>query len=244
MPKPRIYLDQPLATDERIALPEAAFRHLVQVLRLAAGESLVLFNGRGGEYEATLETVGKRDAQVRVGAHRTVDRESALRITLAQGISKGERMDWCVQKATETGVARIVPLVTEHCVVKLDAERWTRKHEHWQGVATSAAEQSGRTRVPAIEPVAAFSAYLKHVPAGALKVILDPDVESTLADIKPARDIVLLIGPEGGFSPAELQQAQQAGFTPLRLGPRILRTETAATVAMTVLQTLWGDLKC
>lgn len=244
MPKSRIYLEQTLATGERAVLPEAAFRHVVQVLRLEVGEPLMLFNNQGGEYEAVLEVIGKREAHVRVGAHQVVNRESALNITLIQGISKGERMDWCVQKATEIGVAGVVPVVTEHGAVKLDAERWARKREHWQGVVTSAAEQSGRTRVPNVAPVADFQTALKQTPADALKLILDPDVESTLDSIKPSQNVVLLIGPEGGFSPAELSQAKQAGFLPLRLGPRILRTETAATVAMTVLQTLWGDLKC
>lgn len=244
MPKPRIHIEQALVTGERAVLSESAFRHVVQVLRLEQGEALTLFNGYGGEYDATLEVIGKREAHVRVGAHHTTERESALAITLLQGISKGERMDWCVQKATETGVAAIVPVVTEYGAVKLDAERWARKREHWQGVVTAAAEQSGRTRVPPVAAVTDFSACLKTAAPGALKLILDPDVESTLEAVKPHPNVVLLIGPEGGFSPAELAQAKQAGFLPLRLGPRILRTETAATVAMTVLQTLWGDLKC
>lgn len=244
MAKTRIFVEQALVTGERAVLPEAAFRHVVQVLRLELGETLTLFNGQGGEYEAVLEVVGKREAHARVGAHRSINRESALRITLLQGISKGERMDWCVQKATEIGVAAIVPVVTEHGAVKLDTERWARKREHWQGVVTSAAEQSGRTVVPTVAAVADFQNALKQAPAEALKLILDPDVESTLEAVKPAQDVVLLIGPEGGFSASELSQARQAGFLPLRLGPRILRTETAATVAMTVLQTHWGDLKC
>lgn len=244
MPLPRIHVEQALVSGERAVLPEAAFRHVVQVLRLEPGDALTLFNGQGGEYDGVLEIIGKREAHVRVGAHRAIDRESPLRITLLQGISKGERMDWCVQKATETGVAAIVPVVSEYGAVKLDAERAARKREHWQGVVTAAAEQSGRTHVPSVAAVTDFSACLKTAAPAALKLILDPDVESSLAAVKPARDVVLLIGPEGGFSPAELALATQAGFLPLRLGPRILRTETAATVAMTVLQTLWGDLKC
>lgn len=242
MPKPRIHVEQTLATGERTVLPEAAFRHVVQVLRLEQGDALTLFNGQGGEYEGVLEIIGKREAHVRVGAHHAVNRESALNITLVQGISKGERMDWCVQKATETGVVTIVPVIMEFGAVKLDAERWAKKREHWQGVVTSAAEQSGRTRVPLVGPVADFQTALKQLPADALKLILDPDVESTLDSVKPNKEVALLIGPEGGFSPTELKLAQQAGCLPLRLGPRILRTETAATVAMTVLQTYWGDL--
>lgn len=241
MAEPRIHLPGPLATGATLSLPEPAFRHVVQVLRMRTGEALILFDGGGGEYEARLEAVGKREAQVRVGAFRDVNRESPLRVTLAQAVSKGERMDYTIQKAVELGVSEIVPLLSERSVVKLDAERWDKKLEHWRGIAASACEQSGRTQVPLVRPVAELPRWL-HEPSAGLRLVLAPGAGGALPDqLPPAAPVVLLVGPEGGFSEAELDLARRQGCRPLQLGPRTLRTETAGLAALAVLQARWGD---
>lgn len=243
MGTPRIFVPQSLTVGDRVQLPEPAFRHVVQVLRLAPGEGLTLFNSEGGEYEAVLDAAGKREAYARIERYRGTDRESPLNITLAQGVSKGERMDYSIQKAVELGVSEVMPLLTERCVVKLSAERWDRKLEHWQNIAISACEQCGRTRVPVVLPPSDLRDWLAQAPANAHKLVLDPDAEATLQHSDPGKNIVLLVGPEGGLSPMEIKLAELAGFRGLRLGPRLLRTETAGVVALSVLQAHWGDLK-
>ncbi len=243
MGNPRIFVSQTLKVGDRVQLPEGAFRHVVQVLRRAPGEGLTLFNGEGGEYEAVLDSAGKREAYARIERYRGTERESPLRITLAQGVSKGERMDYSIQKAVELGVSEVIPLMTERCVVKLSAERWDRKLEHWQNIAISACEQCGRTQVPGVLPPADLRDWLSQAPADAHKLVLDPDAEAALRQGNPGRRIVLLVGPEGGLSPVEIKLAELAGFRGLRLGPRLLRTETAGVVALSVLQAQWGDLK-
>lgn len=239
----RIYVDAPLAAGQTLTLPEGAMRHLVQVLRLQAGDEFIAFNGHGGEYTATLTQVGKREAAATLGAHKTVERESALRIVLAQCVSKGERMDYTLQKAVELGVSEIVPVVSERTVVRLDAERWQKKIEHWQGVIVGACEQSGRTRIPALHPVRNYAEHLAQDDASALRLTLDPLAERALGALaRPAGAVTLLVGPEGGLSAAEIAQAARAGYTGVRLGPRVLRTETAALVCLSNIQSLWGDL--
>lgn len=242
MSESRVYLDAQLETGASVDLPEGAFRHLIQVLRMQTGERLVVFNGRGGEYEAQLTTVAKRAASLSIGAFRTVKRESPLHLSLIQGVSKGERMDYSIQKAVELGVTRIVPVMTERCNVSLDRERQDKKLDHWRGVMISACEQSGRAVLPELAPVMKFNEWLASATIG-LRLMLDPLGACSLAAIElDAQPISLVIGPEGGLSPDELKLGALRGARGVRLGPRILRTETAGAVAMSVLQARFGDL--
>ncbi len=243
MSDPRVHVDAPLAEGAALELPEGPFRHLVQVLRMQAGEALVLFDGRGGEYAATLESVGKRAATVRIGAFHDVSRESPLELTLVQGISKGDRMDWTLQKAVELGVSAIVPVVTERCNVHLDREREARRIDHWRAVMISACEQSGRTRVPVLQPVAKLADWLGR-PGSSSRLILDPLATRGLVDAAShaSGPLSLVVGPEGGLSPEEIRLAQACGCVGVRIGPRILRTETAGVAALAILQAVAGDL--
>jgi len=239
---PRLYCDLPLSPGAEIVLPEAAARHAVTVLRLQPGDTLCLFNGEGGEYRASLIAVNKHAARVRVTEFRAIERESPLALTLALGISAGERMDYSLQKATELGVTAIQPLATERSVVKLAAERADKRLRHWQNVVIAACEQCGRNRVPVITPVQTLFGYLAQVDRGARLLILSPDAAAPLKTVARSAAAVLLIGAEGGFSQAEQEAAQASGFELVNLGPRILRTETAPVAALAALQTLWGDL--
>src|SRR5882724_441712 len=236
----RIFLDAELAAGGIIELPEGAARHLVQVLRLRQGDGFIAFNGRGGEFEASIESAGKREAVARVGAFRGVDRESPLNVTLAQCVSKGERMDYTVQKAAELGVSEIMPLTSTNSVVRLDGERWEKKLEHWRGVIVSACEQSGRTRLPRLHPVTPIENWLTQ--ASGLRLILAIGAQQSLRTMQaPKEPISLLAGPEGDFSEQEIQLALNNGFAPIAMGPRILRTETAGIAALAAIQALWGD---
>lgn len=239
---PRFYLPQPPETDQEQALPDALFRHAVQVLRLREGDALTLFDGQGREYPAALTMVARREARMRVGAAQVVNRESALPVTLLQAVGKGERMDWAVQKATELGVGRIVPVISERCNVQLDDTRWEKKQAHWQAVIIAACEQCGRNRLPQLDPPLAFDAALAAETA-ALRLLFDPEAGRGFADLPPPASVALLVGPEGGFSAAENQRAVQAGFTALRIGPRLLRMETAAATVVAAVQTRWGDMR-
>jgi 16S rRNA (uracil1498-N3)-methyltransferase len=237
----RIFLPVTLAERLELELPDTAFRHLVQVLRLRDGDRFVAFDGKGGEYAAELADVGKRRATVRIGDHDPVDRESPLDLRLAQCVSKGERMDYTLQKAVELGVTRITPLISERSVVRLDAERWEKKLEHWRGVIVSACEQSGRTRVPPLDPAVALPQWLAAGITGT-GVLLDPLGTAGIAELsRPEGPLTLLAGPEGGLSDPEIAAARRAGLTGLHLGPRVLRTETAAVSLLAALQASWGD---
>lgn len=243
MAKPRIFVDLPLNEGEKILLPEAQAHHLVQVLRLRIGEDLTLFNGKDGEFEAVLTSASKREVLAWLVRHHAVARESSLDITLGQCVSKGDRMDYTLQKAVELGVTRIVPLLSERSVVKLDAERWEKKMEHWRGVIVSSCEQSGRTCIPALDPVINLQHWLPKTSRESLKLTLAPGATQKLNQIDRAnRPITLLVGPEGGLSDAEIERSLKMGFEALSLGPRILRTETAGVAALAVLQSQWGDL--
>jgi len=242
MTEPRIFVDLELGEGDVVSLPEAACHHLVVVLRRVRDDRVTLFNGRGGEYGVTIESLAKKSVSVRVREFRNVERESPLSITLAQAVSKGERMDYTIQKAVELGVTAIQPLVTDHVVVRLNAERWERKLEHWQGVAVAACEQSGRTRVPTIAPVLDLRDWLNALPAGALKLVMAPGAGPAAKLKRRDEPVMLLVGPEGGLSDMELKLADLSGFVGLSLGPRILRTETAGMAALTMMQSLWGDL--
>lgn len=242
MSVPRIHVDMDLAEGSAITLPEAAYRHLVVVLRRVKGDPVTLFNGRGGEYGVVIESLAKRAVTVRVLEFRAADRESPLHITLGQAVSKGERMDYAIQKAVELGVTELQPLVTDHVVVKLNEERWARKLEHWQGVVVAACEQSGRTRLPKLLPVLDLRDWLNALPAATLKLKLSPAAPQAASLKHEGQPVALLVGPEGGLSDHEENLADISGFSGLSLGPRILRTETAGLVALAVVQSLWGDL--
>ena len=239
---PRFYLPFPLATGAIVPLNEHAFNHAVRVLRLKPGAPLVLFDGEGGAFAATLGEVGKREAWARVAEALPDAAEPPLRIVLAQGISRGEKMDHTVQKAVELGVAAIQPLFAERGGVGLSGERLTRKIQHWRGIVIGACEQCGRNRLPELREPLALAAWLTSSMAPGPCLLLDPLAEQGLRDLEPPTGaITLLIGPEGGLSPAEIAQARTVGFTGVRLGPRVLRTETAGMAALAALQALWGD---
>jgi 16S rRNA (uracil1498-N3)-methyltransferase len=241
----RIYFSGALLPGADLRLPPGQARHVARVLRLAQGDALVLFNGDGAEYDAVVTRAAGGEVTVQIGAARDGGRESALDILLGQGLSSGERMDYTVQKAVELGVTAIQPLAAGRSVVRLDAERAGKRVTHWQSVAISACEQCGRNRIPAIAPVASLDAWLtgKDMPGtGALRVLLSPQADARLRDLpRPGGGVVLLAGPEGGFTRDEEAAARAGGFTPVRLGPRVLRTETAAVAALAAMQALWGD---
>lgn len=222
-------------------LPESVHRHAVQVLRLKPGALIRLFDGQGVEFEAELTQVEKRQSRAQLIKPLQTNSESGLKITLLQGISRGERMDFAIQKAVELGVSTIVPVMTERCNVQLKQDRAQKRLEHWQGVLVSACEQSGRAFLPELTAVATLEDALTNC-NDPLKLVLDPRANQSFKDIEPPHTLSLLIGPEGGLSEAELDLAAQQGFTALQFGPRILRTETAAVAALAVVQALWGDL--
>lgn len=239
----RCHIEHPLALDQTLSLPEEAANHLVRVMRLREGDGCVLFNGDGHDYRATLVLVGKRDAQVRIDAVVAVDNESPLRITLLQGIARGEKMDLILQKATELGVAAIVPVNAERTEVKLDAARAEKRLAHWTSVVVAACGQSGRARVPTVAAPASLLEAARQMPVEALKLTLDPLGEHRLSTLPPAPGgVVIAIGPEGGWSPRDRQALGEAGFQGLQLGPRILRTETAGLAAIAAVQARLGDL--
>ncbi|HSD73990.1 MAG TPA: 16S rRNA (uracil(1498)-N(3))-methyltransferase [Steroidobacteraceae bacterium] len=237
----RIFVDEPLETGREQRLGAAAAAHVARVLRLGAGDELTVFDGRGGEYPATIIESRGTLLRVRIGTHRDLERESTLRITLAQGVSRGERMDWVVQKATELGVAAIVPLITERSVVRLDTRQAGKRRAHWRAIVVAACEQSGRNRLPEVLVPQTLAHWLETAPRDEPRLLLDPTASSGMRARGAMSAVTLLIGPEGGLSPAERSLAMQAGFNALRLGPRVLRTETAAIAALSALQALQGD---
>lgn len=240
----RIHVELPLSIGMELTLPVQAAEHVTRVLRMGVGDPLTLFNGDGHDYQAKLSQVGKRESLVRVEAAQPLGNESPLALTLAQGVARGEKMDLIVQKATELGVARIVPLLTERSEVKLDPARAEKRLAHWRAVAASACEQSGRARVPEIAPAVALTSWLGGLPDdGALRLALLPDGTQRAGALRfgPAGG-VLVVGPEGGLGVRDTSALAEAGFIGLQLGPRILRTETAGLAALAALQALHGDL--
>jgi 16S rRNA (uracil1498-N3)-methyltransferase len=239
----RIHADLPLAEGAELPLPPQAGEHVARVLRLAAGDPLVLFNGDGHDYSAIICALDKRQVTVRIQARQAVGNESPLPLTLAQGVARGEKMDLIVQKATELGVVRIVPLLTERSEVKLDASRAEKRWLHWRAVAASACEQSGRARLPEIVPALPLAQWLATLADdGALRLALLPEASRTSRELRfSARGGVLVVGPEGGLGERDVAALEAAGFDGLRLGPRILRTETAGIAALAALQALHGD---
>lgn len=238
---PRFYVDLPLSAGAQLDLPENVARH-VQVLRLQPGDPITLFNGQGGEYAAMVSQMGKRHVAVDIGEHDPLERESPLQLTIVQAISAAERMDYTMQKSAELGVTAIQPVISEYCQQRYSGERAEKRLEHWRGVAISACEQCGRTRVPDILPIQRYDAYLACPIAAELKLLLSP-TGAIRHDQLPLRvqRAAVLIGPEGGFSEREEALAITAGFTPLILGPRIYRTETVAPVIAALLQSRYGD---
>lgn len=242
---PRIFIADDLNEGTQVALPEQAATHITRVLRLSEGAPLVCFNGEGQDWAANIERVGKHGVIVRLDRARAAAGESPVPITLAQSVARGEKMDLILQKATELGVSEIVPLVSERTEVRLDEERAERRVEHWQRVVISACEQSGRAVVPIVHSPVAIAAYAEQVQREAgLKLALHPDPQArAIGELDaPAQGVLLAVGPEGGFSERDLDALALADFTRLRLGPRILRTETAGLAALAVLQARWGDL--
>ncbi|BCT92730.1 ribosomal RNA small subunit methyltransferase E [Lysobacter helvus] len=240
----RVFVDLPLAAGVRVALPDDAANHLVRVLRMQEGDACVLFNGDGREFPATLLAANKRGVEAEVGAPRDVGNESPLRLALVQGIARGEKMDLILQKATELGIAAVHPVQSDRSEVKLDAERAAKRLAHWRCVVVSACEQSGRARVPEVFAAQPLQAALTGLDAQAAKFLLDPEATTSIATIEALRgDVVLAIGPEGGWSDRDRQALHGAGFVGLRLGPRILRTETAGLAAIAAMQARFGDLR-
>ncbi len=240
----RIYTPAPLAPGSEILLPAQAGEHLTRVLRLEPGAAFTLFNGLGGEYSATLVAGNGKQVMARVLDHLPAERESPLEVTLLQGVARGERMDFIVQKSTELGVMRIVPVLCERSIVKLDVKQRARKREHWQAISISACEQSGRNRMPEVSEPAALGDALTALITGGLRCLLAADGEESLASAAARaapRPIVLLIGPEGGLAENERRLAQVNGFVACRMGPRVMRTETAGLAALSILQTVAGD---
>jgi 16S rRNA (uracil1498-N3)-methyltransferase len=241
----RVYVDEPLAPDSRVTLEGSAANHIRRVLRLAPGDALTMFDGRGGEYDARVEGMRKDAVLIAVGLHHPVERESPLAIALAQGVSRGERMDLVVQKATELGVRRILPVLTERTVVRLGTEQADSRLRHWRAIAVGACEQCGRNSVPKIAPPLALADFLRSAGADErqdARIVLSPAGGLQIRDLDGARSLLLLIGPEGGLSESEQRAAADAGFRALSLGPRVLRTETAAIAALAALQQQLGDL--
>lgn len=239
---PRIYTDSDLAAGHTCQLDDNAAQHVGRVLRMQPGQELLLFNGDGHDYQATIVEAGKKQVTVEVTDNTPNTSESPLHITLGQTLSKGDRMDYAVQKAVEMGVTRIVPLTTERCDVKLKGDREDKRLRHWQQVAISAAEQCGRARVPEILPVMTPEQWFAEAETCDLKLVLHHRTEQSLDSLARPTSVALMIGPEGGLTADEIASAEQAGFLPVALGPRVLRTETAPVAAMALCQWLWGDV--
>jgi 16S rRNA (uracil1498-N3)-methyltransferase len=240
---PRFYCPSPLSPGAVVALPDQAAHHIMRVLRMAPEQRVRLFDGHGGEWAGTIRSISKAGVSVHVTAHTAREVEAQLRVVLAQGISSRERMDLTVQKAVELGAAEIVPLATRRSVVKLREERASRRVDHWQHLAIAACEQCGRNRVPVLHPVTEFTDWLGGLrrDGSEARIMLSPEAERPLRGLPAPSAVLLLVGPEGGLDPEEQETAATCGFQAVRLGPRILRTETAAMAAISAMHALWGD---
>lgn len=237
---PRVHTHQAITPNAALELPEAQSHYLGKVLRMQAGRDLVLFNGEGGEFAAVITEVHKKSVTVQVGEFTADNRESPLPLELAIGVSRGERMDWVLQKATELGVTKITPLMTERTEVKLGGERADKKMEHWQQILVSSCEQCQRNLLPALSEPKTLEDWLRQCDAQLKFVLHHRDSKGLPQDQQPT-SLALLIGPEGGLSDDEISAACAQGFAPLTLGPRVLRTETAPLAAISLVQYLWGD---
>lgn len=236
---PRFYVDQPLRPGSSILLPEDSAHHAVHVLRVRAGDEIVLFNGRGGEYPSRIAAIERLKVMVDVLAHDPVERESPLRVTLVQGVSAGEKMDFTIRKAVELGVAEIRPVLAAASVARPKGERAASRLAHWQRVAISACEQCGRNRIPEVQPLVEAARFTDQT--ANVKILLSPRSELPFSKLKLANGITLAAGPEAGFDAEEEAAFLRDGFVPAKLGPRVLRTETAALAALAALNALAGD---
>jgi 16S rRNA (uracil1498-N3)-methyltransferase len=243
---PRFFVGNPLQSGDLLTLPDEVTRH-VQVLRLQPGDAIVLFNGTGGEYSAEIVEMERRGTKVRIDSQRQLEAEPPYRLTLAQGIAGSDKMDWLIEKAVELGATSFVPLTTSRSVVRLSGERAQRRQAHWQRIVQSACEQCGRNRLPDVAPAREIGTWLDALPktpaAGELRVILSPRANASFATLPhdpPEGEVTVLVGPEGGFSSAEEAEAENRGFLPVGLGPRILRTETAGIAVLAALAARWG----
>ena len=238
---PRFYVDAPLRAGASCTLPEEAAHHALHVMRLNAGDELTLFNGRGGEFAARLAAVERKRLTVDILEHHAVERESPLRLALVQGISSAERMDFTVRKAVELGAAEIHPVLTARSVARPKGERADSRRAHWQKVVISACEQCGRNRIAAVHPVLSLETCLQDLTADGKRLLLSPRSELSLSGIPESKSYLLAVGPEAGFDAGEEAAFAAAGFVPVKLGPRVLRTETAALAALAALSALRGD---
>ncbi|CAA6809054.1 MAG: Ribosomal RNA small subunit methyltransferase E (EC [uncultured Thiotrichaceae bacterium] len=238
---PRFYQAEIFAVGDTVALSEENFRHAVKVMRLNVDEPIIMFNGVAGEYTARIANVAKRNAEISIESYDDIDRESPLNITLVLALIKPDKMDFAIQKAVELGVNNIQPVITERSVVKLKAERMKKKIQHWQGIIIAACEQSGRTAIPTIQTVANVDDYLQQ-PTAATRITMLPTSHKSVADISPAQNMELLVGPEGGFTDAEEAMFVNQQIQIINFGPRILRAETAVIAGLTTLQHLHGDV--
>src|SRR6266700_7524687 len=237
---PRFFAPVQLSLGAEIDVPERAARHCA-VLRLRRGDAVVLFNGEGGEFSAELIRISRGAARAFLISRQTPERESPLAIALAQCVSSGDRMDITLQKSTELGVARIVPIASERSVVRLSSDRADRRVEHWRNVVIAACEQCGRNRVPEVAVNTELDTFLAGAGSDELRLLLAPNASRAMKDLIPGRAVTLLVGPEGGFTPEERRRAEGSGFVPVCFGPRVLRTETAPLAAIAAMQALWGD---
>ena len=239
----RIYQQQPLNSGKLIHLSKEAAHHLIRVLRLDVGAEFILFNGEGGEFKAHITSVQKSSVSAQIDAFNPINSESSLQIILAQTIIRPEKMDYVLQKSVELGVTHIIPLITERCLLpKLSPERWEKRLAHWQAIMINACEQSGRTKIPTVARAVTFKTALDQIKAD-IRIILAPNATQTLPQLaKSCHCAAVLVGPEGGWATSEMNSALAAGYLPLQLGPRILRTETAGLVALTLLQATYGDI--
>lgn len=238
---PRFYVDFALSPDSVVELPDNVVRHL-NVLRMKNTEAIVLFNGNGKAYPALPEVLEKRRASVRILREEATDNESPLNITLVQAVSSAERMDFTLQKSVELGVAEIRPVISERCVVRLSGERAEKRVARWQEIVVSACEQSGRNIVPKVLPLTTYAQALQQLPQETTKLLMSLNRAQKLSDVQPqSGKVVFMVGPEGGWTEKEEQQAFDAGFQSVTLGKRVLRTETASLAAIAAMQTLWGD---
>lgn len=238
---PRFYVDFALSPDSVVELPDNVVRHL-NVLRVKNTEEIVLFNGNGKSYPALPEVLEKRRASVRILREEATDNESPLNITLVQAVSAAERMDFTLQKSVELGVAEIRPIISERCVVRLSGERAEKRVARWQEIVVSACEQSGRNIVPKVLPLTTYAQALQQLPQETTKLLMSLNRAQKLSDVRPqSGKVVFMVGPEGGWTEKEEQQAFDAGFQSVTLGKRVLRTETASLAAIAAMQTLWGD---
>lgn len=241
---PRIYVDLPLQENSIFDLPAASFQHVCKVLRLKNNYALTLFNGKGGQYSAKLINVEKRTAQVAVETYQPLENESPIKVTIGQTLSRGERMDYAIQKAVEAGVHTIQPLFSERCEVKLNSERLDKKRQHWQQIAISAAEQSGRGHVPEVKEAINLLDWVADC-KDMLKITMHHHSAKPMKDMPAPEDksVSVLIGPEGGLTEDEVESSIKQGFQPVALGPRVLRTETAPIVILTCINLIWGDIQ-